>query len=491
MILTMFAAPGFLAAVEPSSGDVAIARGVVFLDTNGNQTLDSGEERLPGVRVSNGQEIVATDADGSYRLPVDDDTILFVIKPRGLRTPISKDQLPRFFYIHKPHGSPPSRYPGVEPTGPLPPSIDFPLYRQNEPDQFRAILFGDTQPRDQVEIDYIAHDVVEGLMGTSASFGVTLGDVAFDDLSMFEPQAQMIALLGIPWYNVLGNHDLNFDARDDAHSDETFERVFGPNYYAFDYGPIHFLVLDDVRWRIDPSTGEGGYVGGLDAHQLEFVRRDLAMIPDEQMVVLLMHIPLIDVEDRHGLYRLIEKRPFCLSISAHNHMHEHRFITREDGWQGPEPHHHVINVTVCGSWWSGAQDERRIPHTTMADGAPNGYSILAFDGHHYELTFRAAGRSARDQMSIYLPESIPASKLDATDVVVNVYNGSERSTVNVRVRGQTEWQTLQRVAEVDPYYRAVFEAESKILQVLQPPNGPENEPWRKLTAPKLSSHLWK
>ena len=266
---------------------------------------------------------------------MDDDTTVFVIKPRGYRTRLNEFNNPVFYYTHKPNGSPASNYSGVEPTGDLPDAIDFPLIAQKEPEQFKAIMFGDPQPRNQKEVDYMAHDVVEDLVGTDASFGVTLGDIVYDDLTMFGPQARVIATLGIPWYNVVGNHDLNFDANDDKHSDETFERWFGPTYYSFDYGPVHFMVLDDVEWHVN-ALGRKGYRGGLGKKQMDFIRNDLAMIPENQLVVLMMHIPLIQVEDRQALYRLIEKRPFCLSISAHTHMHEHRYITKEDGWQGPE-----------------------------------------------------------------------------------------------------------------------------------------------------------
>ncbi len=54
------------------------ATGTVFLDTNGNQVMDDNEKGLPGVRVSNGQDIVQTDANGQYALAVTDDTILFI-----------------------------------------------------------------------------------------------------------------------------------------------------------------------------------------------------------------------------------------------------------------------------------------------------------------------------------------------------------------------------------------------------------------------------
>jgi hypothetical protein len=458
------------------------AKGVVFLDANGNEKFDAGEKTLPGVKVSNGLQIVATNDQGRYELPVDDDAILFVIKPRGFRTPLSADKLPRFYYIHKPHGSPASKFEGVKPTGPLPESVDFPLYAQDEPEQFRAVLFGDPQPRNQQEVDFVAHDVVEELIGADASFGVTLGDIAFNDLTTFEALNKSIALIGIPWYNVIGNHDINFDARHDQHSDETFERVYGPAYYSFDYGQVHFIVLDDIEWYFPTDDGRGEYRGGLGKEQIEFVRNDLAMIPAEQVVVLMMHIPIVGVHDRQDLYRLIEQRPFCISISGHTHHHEHRYVKREDGWLGPKPHHHIINVTVCGSWWTGAPDERGIPHATMADGAPNGYSIISFDGTDYRLDFKAAGRPADYQMQITAPEHVAADKLGETAVYVNVFNATENSKVEMSL-GEGAWTPMQQAREIDPGYAKVYAAEEAVLA--------KAPLWRQMSKPKESTHLWK
>ena len=478
------------AAPADTKSEPQTARGIVFHDANKSRAFDDGEKPLAGVRVSNGREIVTTGDDGRYELAVVGDTNLFVLKPRGWQSPLSEDNLPQFYYIHKPHGSPPLRYPGVAPTGPLPESVDFPLYPQREPDQFKAILFGDPQPRNIKEVEYVAHDVVEELIGTDASFGVTLGDIAFDDLSTFEPQNRAIAVLGIPWYNVIGNHDLNYDAQGDEHSDETFERVYGPPYYSFDYGPVHFLVLDDVRWYVDTADGKGKYAGGLGEDQMAFIESDLAGIPDEQLVVLMMHIPLTEVDDRQDLYRLIEQRPFCMSISAHEHRHEHRFITREDGWMGPEPHHHVVNVTVSGSWWSGAPDERGIPHTAMADGAPNGYSILSFDGQKYALDFRAAGRPADYQMSIYAPELVESAEVTETDVYVNVFNGSARSKVEFRIDDDGTWYPMEHTRIEDPAYRRIYDLETTIVDKLLAADPESPEPWTRLTRPKKSTHVW-
>ena len=465
------------------------ATGIVFHDANGNRMYDPAERPLAGIRVSNGREIVTTGRDGRYKIDVTNDTAIFVLKPRGWRTPLSKENLPRFYYIHKPAGSPRLRYPGVEPTGPLPASIDFPLYPQREPDEFKALLFGDPQPKDQREIDFISHNILEALIGTDASFGVTLGDIVHDDLSLFEPQARAIAVLGIPWYNVLGNHDLNFDAQNDRDSDETFERTFGPAYYSFDYGPVHFLVLDDVRWFIK-EDGKGTYQGGLGAAQMEFIQRDLAGIPADQLVVLMMHIPLVDVADRHQLYRLIEQRPCCLSVAAHTHVHEHRFINRDDGWQGPEPHHHMINVTVSGSWWQGMADPLGIPHATMADGAPNGYSVLSFDGNKYSIDFRAAGRPADYQMNIYAPEAVHSHELAQVEILANVFNGSERTLVEMALDDGRDWNRMQHAAIVDPAFRKLYETEKAIRQHLESQGGPVESLGKPLTGPKKSTHIW-
>lgn len=457
------------------------ATGRVFHDLNGNESYDEGEPGVPGIGVSNQREVVTTDAEGRWTLPSDDDTIFFVIKPAGWKTPVSENQLPRFYYIHKPNGSPPNlRYPGVDPTGPLPDSIDFPLSPSEEPDSFKAIFFGDPQPSNIEQINYIAHDVIAELIGTDAKFGVTLGDIMFDKLNLFEPSNANVALIGIPWYNVVGNHDINFDSPTDVDSDETFHRHFGPNYYSFDYGAVHFIVLDDVEWGRQSSSGKMTYVGGLDDDQLTFVKNDLALVPEEKLIMLMMHIPLTGVENRTELYRLIEKRPYTLSISGHTHWHAHQYITKEDGWQGKEPHHHIVNVTVSGTWWKGKKDEVGIPHATMRDGAPNGYSIVTFDGANHTLDFKAARQPASHQMTIFAPDEIASAETEKTPVYVNVFNGSEKSKVRMKV-GASEWVPLKKVLEEDPFY-----VQTRDREIAADP-----ESKRHLNGPIQSGHLWK
>ncbi len=460
------------------------ATGVVFYDRNRNGIRDRGEESIPGVLVSNQQEVVRTDREGRYRIPVDDDTIIFVVKPRGWQTPLDEENVPRFYYIHKPNGSPPVRYRGVPPTGPLPPSIDFPLVPQRESDRFTVLVFGDTQPRDLTEVHYIARDVVNELVGTKeAVFGVVLGDVVFDDLTVFVPLRQVLAKVGIPFYYVLGNHDMNFDSPDDRYSDETWERVFGPNYYAFQYGHTHFLVLDNVVWFSAQGNQRGFYRAGLGERQLEFIHNYLRYVPKSDFIVLLMHIPLweLPAEERQALFDALAPFPNTLSFSAHTHIQMHRFFTEADGWKGRTPHHHINAVTVCGSWWTGAPDPLGIPHTTMRDGAPNGYLWLDLNRNRYRVRYQASRRAPTYQMNIYTLDTVTQAQLASTPVLVNFFFGSERCTVEMRIEGITEWIRMERLLDaVDPAYAEMKRQEQEYKL-----------PGRPLPNPQPSPHLWR
>lgn len=435
------------------------ARGVVYEDRNANGQRDADEPGIANVRVSNGADIVRTDAEGRYELPVVDDSVVFVLKPRDYATPLNELNLPRFHYIHMPDGSPELKYGGVAATGPVPASVDFPLIRRPEPNKFNVVFFGDTQPYSQAEVDYIAHDIVEELIGIDAAFGVTLGDIVGDDLDLFEPLNQTIAHIGIPWHNVLGNHDIDFDAVVDERSDDTFTRVYGPPYYSFDYGPVHFLVLDNVYYRGAPEDkskiNRGNYHAQLGEAQLRFIANDLRDLPPDQFIVLLFHIPIWQNKDLDQLFELLKPFRYTLSIAAHYHTHRQHFIDAEGGWQGEGSHHHLVAGTTSGSWWKGVPDEYGIPHTMMRDGTPNGYIIATFEGDTYKWRYKAARRPADFQMSIFTPEAVVVGKTAQTEVVANVFNGTTRSTVKMRVRGHGDWITMNPDERSDPYYAAL------------------------------------
>src|SRR5690606_35584901 len=141
-------------------------------------------------------------------------------------------------------------------------------------------------------IDYFYKGVVQDVTDKEQfSFGLSLGDLVGNDLTLFGPYSKAIAQIGLPWFNVMGNHDMNFDVKEDIYSDETYEKTFGPNNYAFNYGDAYFIVLDDILYP-NPRTGKG-YLGGFRKDQLDFVENSLKFVPKDKLIVLAFHIPLL------------------------------------------------------------------------------------------------------------------------------------------------------------------------------------------------------
>ncbi len=435
------------------------AIGYVFHDANKNSKMDPNEKGIAGVAVSNGTDIVQTNHAGRWELPVTNDEIIFVIKPGEWMTPVNDQNLPRFFYLHKPDGSPEHFvFKGVDATGALPDEINFPLYPENDSEEFKIVVFGDPQPYSIEQVDFLAEDIVTELIGLDdLKFGMTMGDIVGDDLELFSPLNQAVSKIGIPWYNVLGNHDINFLAPNDELSDETYERVYGPATYAFVYGDVHFIVIDDVIYNGDSASP--GYVGGLRPDQFEFVSNYLGIVPKNDLVVLTMHIPLAQhgetfrTSDQKKLFDLLKDFPHTLSISAHTHVHDNRFFHEgSSDWQQATPHHHYNVGTTSGSWWNGMRGETDVPQTMMRDGTPNGYSFIKFKGTEYIIDWKVAGSPATHQMNIHLPRGIISESADTVFLTVNFFNGSEQSKIHYRVLGFTDWLPMHKADKYDPYY---------------------------------------
>ena len=483
------------------------ASGVVFEDRSGSATRQQGDPGIAGVLVSNGREVVKTDSEGRYALPVDEETIIFVIKPAGYAVPIEAGtMLPRFYYIHHPAGTPAHlglRYGGIAPTGPLPASIDFPLTRIAEPDRFDVLLLSDPHAGSPAEIDFIRNDVVNPLVGTNAAFGLTTGDIMSDDLSLYTRFNRLIGRLGIPWRNVVGNHDLNLDAPEGRYSRETFKHTFGPSYSAFAYGRTLFLLLDNVDYFGARAGGDCAYQGRFGKRQLAFVANVLRQTPMDHLVVAAMHIPLatdLDPDDpasntldRAALVKLLEGRP-SVSFAGHTHTTEHHYLGYGERRSGEAVHHHHVLTAVSGSWWSGPYDRRGVAAADSYDGTPNGFHVLSIDGNRYTTRFVPAKEPNAARMRIMVdrgprrpPGDQGARMLEllgapmaqdhavAADLVVNVFDGGPRTLVEYRIGERTPVR-MERQRRVDPFVREVFAR-----------NGATKKPW---VEAQPCSHLW-
>jgi 3',5'-cyclic AMP phosphodiesterase CpdA len=453
----------FLAGLCVLSAANAVAQssveGFVFEDANRNGRRDRGERGVAQAAVSNGRDVTLTDAAGKYRLPVGNDDIVFVIKPAGYRLPLDEHNIPRAFYIHKPDGSPAMRYEGVKPTGKLPKSVDFAVNRYDEPESFAAFIFGDTQIYNEQELDYMTRRTVAEAKEHSAgvSFGITLGDLVGDSLNLHGPYKEAVGSIGLPWYNVMGNHDMNYDAKSDSLSDENFELHFGSPNYAFNYSGAHFIILDDILYP-HPLTGKG-YWGGLRDDQLKFVENDLKHVPADRLIVISMHIPLVDAEgfeafrksDRERLCELLKPYNNVLVLSAHTHFQLQRFLGKEQGVDRIKPIHEYNVGATCGDWYSGILNADGIPLSTMRDGTPAGFAVLRITGNEYVVDYKAFGHPADYQIAVGNPKVVRSGRSTSAVIHANFFMGCRSSLVEYRVDNRP-WAKMRWVNEADLAY---------------------------------------
>lgn len=451
------------------------ARGTVYLDTNRTGKA-RGQLGLAGMLVCNGVDIAVTDAHGRYELPVTDDTIVYLIKPRGYMTATDGLNLPRFYYIHKPKGSPDQdfNYKGVAPTGKLPDSIDFPLYEHEETDTFEVLFTADPQSYNLQHLQWYGEETTREFKELDVVCGIALGDIVGDHLDLYEPYNQVNALTGFPWYNVIGNHDLNFMAKEDRYSAETFERVFGPTTYAFQRGPVHFIVLNNVLWNGFAGLRQDGwprrrqYNGHIRPWQLEFVRNYLKHVPTEDRVVICGHIPMLNMSDEASnhttpefpqLLEILSTHPHTMSLSGHTHINMNFQVGAERGYRAPGGtlHHHFNLTATCGSWYRGPLDHRGIPFAPSRDGTPKGYAVIRFEGgDKYHVRFKALGMDADHQMTISVPSLVTQAALAETSVHVNVFNATDQTRAKMRI-DNSEWTDLKQVVGTDLAYERIRE----------------------------------
>ena len=492
----------YIGSVEtmPGASEDDMARGTVFLDANRNSKLDTGETGIAGVMVSNGREVTVTGDDGSYALPAYGDMNLFITKPAGYAAPKDEDLVPQFAYVHKEAGSPALRFGGIEATGPLPAAINFPLIADNsDRESFECLVFGDAQPYFNMQVSYVRETAGRMLAARDNSDTECLlfeGDVMGDDLSLYPRFKEIIAVGDTPQYYVAGNHDLDFDAATDQHSFDTFRREWGPEYYSFDIGNVHFVVLDNVRYPcngVDPhpfcaADARATYNGVITGRQLEWLANDLANVPEDKLIVLNAHIPFQTFTDNTAakhqtdnladLVAVLGDRP-VLGLSGHTHTTEN-ILTGEyfEGWEentgvGPAPFNQIVTGALSGSWWSGSLNDDGVPGAPQRLGAPRGYYVLEFAGSDYVDTYQSFTHAEDEQFHVSFntpryrdwAETLvnwvdayggargdilpPVSVNDLGDVnmltradlqggtraVVNVWNGSRDSDVAIRING--------------------------------------------------------
>lgn len=446
-----------LSLALPALAKAPCAPGLVWEDRNSNGRRDPGEPALQGIRLSDGEQVVSTNFQGEYALPLIDGRTVFLIKPASHALPVRRDGAPDFWFNVQREGGPTLKYGGIAPQpaqcrnfGLLPRGAaerDAPL---------EALLFADPQVKSPQDVDYYWRDIVQPLVNRpGATLGMSLGDLVDDDLSLFPDVLRTTMSLGVPWMHLPGNHDMDLDAASDEDALRTYRAHFGPDTYAREEDHAVFIAMDNV---IHQPTRTPAYTGGLRADQFAFLQAYLPTLPKDRLLVLGMHIPLFEEgssdtfrdADRVRLFALLRDFPSVLIVSGHAHTQRHWYHAAASGWHGSSPLHEYSVGAACGAFWSGVKDPAGIPVATMADGTPNGYARLGITrGGAYALSWHPARAQSDTGVGLHLPKVLRKGAYPAWGVYANVYMGDADTQVDYRVDAGP-WQAMKKVLQADP-----------------------------------------
>ncbi|OOG74844.1 calcineurin-like phosphoesterase family protein [Algoriphagus sp. A40] len=349
--------------------------------------VSSAGKGLSGVAVSDGRLVVQTNAAGEFDLISGTDReFVFVSLPSG-------------FDIQKQANGSASFFQAIDKTK-AEQSLSFELKKASNSDSnHHFLLLSDTQIQDEYEANQLLTVAAPDVVKTIASlndpnlFGIGCGDLVFDKLELFKEYNQSVQMYNVPFFQVIGNHDMDFGVRSDAWSAGTFKGHYGPTYYSWNRGEIHYVVLDDVFYLGLTNR----YIGHLPEEQLVWLEQDLKTVEKGKTVVVSLHIPTETgalkrypqndslggtVTNREHLYRMLEGYQAHI-LSGHTHFNDNMI-------KGHVYEH--CHGTVCGAWWSGP-----ICH----DGTPSGYAVYEAKGSELRWKYKGTGLDINEQFRVY------------------------------------------------------------------------------------------
>ncbi len=397
------------------------------------------------VVVSDGYSVVLTDKRGRYSITAHPDALaLFVSTPSGYEF-TNENGISRHYH----------QLQNVKPGQDA--NFDLVQLAKND-NEHQFIIWADPQIKNKKDVEKMMEESVPCVKKYVAAagagtliHGITVGDIVWDELGLFEDYNKAVAQMGVPFFQCLGNHDMDYRKGGDETSDDTFQLTYGPTYYSFNRGQVHYVVMDNVRYL----GTERNYDGWFQQHQLDWLQKDLAFVPKDKLIVLNVHIPVHSgTKNKEALYALLQDRQVHI-MSGHTHYH----VNKIDG--NIYEHNHG---TVCGAWWTGP---------ICGDGTPCGYGIYKVKGKELTWHYQATGKNADYQMSVA-----------STD-----YSASERQVIANIWNSDPAWKTEYWVDGVSKGSLEQFEGFD--MDAYKNLLGPDLPKPRGFAEPKKTDHLFK
>jgi predicted MPP superfamily phosphohydrolase len=245
-------------------------------------------------------------------------------------------------------------------------------------------------------------------------YAITLGDQTWDvywysnnyGLQEFKNQLKDFKF---PIYHVMGNHDNDPYITNDFHAENKFRNIFGPTYYSFNLGKVHYIVLDNNLWvntgGANGVLGERDYKATITENQINWLKANLSTISDKSTpIVIAMHIPFHSTPSINNNFntRITNANEIITALNGFSnikimsgHTHYNFRIS------SPNSNISEYNIAaVSATWWWTGRNEYANNHICK-DGSPGGYGLLENQGNDQNFYYKSIGLPRNYQFRAY------------------------------------------------------------------------------------------
>jgi len=361
--------------------------------------LSDNETPIVGAVVSDGYSTTKTDEKGIYQLKANAQAkFVFVSVPADYEIPM-EDGITKIY-----HELPVDRNEIIR--------KDFSLKKQAVVNKFQLLALADVQIGQSNELNLLRQteipkilDYVNTMKAESPVYGISLGDLVWDNMTYLPEYAKEIKRLEIPLFQVIGNHDHDRTVlMNDEMAAQPFETNFGPTYYSYNIGDCHFVVLDNVNYN-----GHSDYSAHITQNQLDWLKEDLKHVSKDKLIILGTHIytsrrdrPSLGVSNKEDLYNLLTGYKVRILTG---HLHNNRMTTITEDIE-------ENNLgSVMGAFWN----------PLCNDGSPRGYAVYEIEGNEIKNWYYKGTDDSKDyQIKIYKPgQAVTPSRQDG--VIINIF----------------------------------------------------------------------
>ncbi|MGQ8337801.1 calcineurin-like phosphoesterase C-terminal domain-containing protein [Sunxiuqinia sp. A32] len=382
---------------------------------------------ISGAVVSDGYSVVQTDETGHYSFTRNySSEFVFISLPETYEVPVDEKKIPKLYLRINDNVN----Y-----------SYDFvltPFVDGGKADSTHVLIaLSDPQVQADYETWRFRNETIQDVIKLKNSYpegtnfyGVVVGDLVWDEYHRLSEHTTSCSELEFPVFQVIGNHDHDMNISDDFHADHYFKDAYGPTYYSFNRGKIHYVVLDDIEY-----LGGKAYAHNVTQNQINWLKKDLAFVPEDKTIVMCVHAPLVGsfVLNRGELFDLMGgRRSIQHVISGHHHKNTNYEINSR-----------LIDHTlgaVQGGFWSG---------NYCPDGTPNGYGVFQAGDQGYDnWYYKSTGYSKDYQFNAYPVNSVDTGEGKLDCIIANVWNYDSKWIVNIYEDG--EKHPMQQYSGNDP-----------------------------------------